>query len=200
MDASQLIVDPAKIASRKRIVNPSQTQLDSIADAIVDCQADVEVYLNRPLIPVEHTLTGIYPMPGFDPDSWQAWPDARQFDDEYAVKTRTAAADGAWDVTFLVGLNGPGESPIVRYVTAHTLRTLREDDSYGFEIQRDVTSVSAEGQSLQMVARPTEDGAIGSLPKIKTLDRYKRRALFMRVNPPSELWPNYGMRRGWFRR
>jgi hypothetical protein len=175
-----------------RLVNPSQLQLDSISDAIFDCQADVEGFLNRPLIPEERVLEGIYPMPGYDPDSWRAWPDGHQFDDDYAVKTRVQADDESWTVTFYVGLNGPGTAPIVRYVTAHTMRTLREDESYGFPKHPDVTSISAEGQSLQMVARPSEDGAVGSLPKLKTLDRYRRRAVYVRPSRPGPLWPNYG--------
>ena len=192
VDPQLLVVDPATLAAKKGIETPTQGQLDSIAEATLDCQADVENFLNRPLIPQSVTLDGIYPMPGFDPDSWRAWPDGHQFDDDYAVGSRTQGPDGSWSVTFLVGLNGPGTHPIVRYVAAHTLRTLREDESYGFEIERDVTSVSAEGQSLQMVARPSEDGAVGALPKIKTLDRFKRRSLHQRAPRREPLWPNYG--------
>lgn len=193
IDPAQLVVDPAVIATRLGVAQPSQEQLDRVAEAIWDCQADVSSYLNRDtLIPTKVTLSGIYPMPGFDQASWRAWPDGRKFDDDFEPGTRTQDPDGSWTVEFLVGLNGPGNAAIVRFVTAHATRSIQEDESYGFPLKRVVTNLSAEGQSLTYVARPSEDGAVGSLPKMKTLDRWKRRSAYTRARPGVQLWPNYG--------
>ena len=194
VDASELVVSPAEVAAARKITNPSQAQLDSIADAIADAQADVLGYLKRDtLMPREETLTELMPAYAVDVTSWRAWPQARAlFDDTIAVKEATARPDGSYDVTFYVGLNGMAERPIVRYVKAHALRLLREDESYGFPLDRVVTSLSAEGQSIQFVARPNADGEAGSLPNIKTLSRYRRLGSHRAPSRSVSLWPNGG--------
>lgn len=195
VDPATLVISPEEVANKFRLVNPSQDELDRVADAIADCQADVEGYLKRPLVPVTETLTGINPLLGYDLDDYRAWPDAyNKFDDELAVTEMTPHPDGSYDVTFLVGLNGPATRPVVRYVTAHTLRSLREDEQYGFPLKREVQSLSAEGQNIQYVARPAA-GDPGGLPKIESLVSYRKLNVFRRNRAQGDLWPNFGRRR-----
>lgn len=194
VDPATLVVTPAEVATALGLPNPSEDELERVAEAIADAQADVEEYLNRPLIPHAATLTGISPLFGADLDSYKAWPDAEQFDDDITVKTRTANPDGTYDVEFLVGLDGPNTRGIVRYVKAHAVRGLREDEAYGFPLKRVVTSLSADGQSITFVPRPDAEGAPGALPTMKSLRRHRRYSVFQRGRAVGDMWPNYGRR------
>lgn len=189
---SALVVDPVKIAAKIGVTEPTPEQIESITDAIRDCQSDVEEELGRPLTARTVTLDAINPLLGEDLDSYRAWPDSQRFDDWVKVLSRVPRPDGSYDVEFLVGLDGANERAIVRYVTAHAVRTLREDDSYGFPQKRVVNNVSADGQSLTYVARPSTEGTAGALPTMKSLRRFKRLSLYKANRPQPALWPNAG--------
>lgn len=187
-----LVIEPEKIAARLGLSDPTPAQLEAIADVILDCQGDVEAYLNRPLFAVERTLTGIYPLSGYPLDQWDAWPDARVFDDRVTVVSNTAHPDGSFDVVFKVGLDGPNEARIVRYVKAHAMQSVLNDANLKVG-KRQVTSVSAEGQSVSYENMSVAEGAAGSLPNIKTLSALKRRAVLRGNRGPVSIWPLTGV-------
>src|SRR5690606_30045058 len=136
VDPTTLVLDPADLARAYGLENPSADELDRSAEAIADAPADVEGALNRPLIPYEEALNGVSPVLGVGRARCGEWPDALQVDADVKGVARVAPPDGTYDVTFRVGLDGPGTRLIVRYVKAHAVRGLREDDTYGFPLKR----------------------------------------------------------------
>lgn len=191
--ADALVVDPAKIAKKIDVDEPTVEQLESITDAILDCQSDVEQFINRPLTARTVVLEFISPAYGVDLDDYRAWPAARQFDDWVKVVSRVAHPDGQYDVTFLVGLDGANERAISRYVTAHVVRTLNEDPSYGFPQKRVVNNLAADGQNLTYEARPKTPGEAGALPTLDTLKSFRRLSAYKPNRPAPNLWPNAGI-------
>ena len=187
-----LVVDPAKIATKFGLSDPTPAQLETITDAIIDCQSDVIGYLNRDLFPVEATLAGIYPAPGWPLDHWKAWPDARVYDDTIAVVSSVANPDGTYDVTFKVGLDGPNDARVARFVKAHAVQSLLNDANSGMG-KRQITSISAEGQSVSYDKGSVAEGAAGSLPSLKSLNAIKRRAVYRANRTPVSVWPLTGV-------
>lgn len=188
-----LVVKPEDIAKKFGIANPTPDQLDTISDAIVDCQSDVVNYLNRPIFAYQAVLSGIYPVTGYPLEHWRAWPDAQQYDDMITVVSSVAYPNGSFDVTFKVGLDGPNDPRVVRYVKAHTIQSLLNDANSGMG-KRQVTSVSAEGQSVSYVDGSVAEGAAGSLPNITTLRALKRLAVHRSVaRGPVSVWPLTGV-------
>lgn len=197
VDLGTLVVQPADVATAIGLATPTQSQLDSIAEAILDAQSDVEGALNRDtLIPETVTLTGLTPLLGVPLTSYKAWAESYQYDDDVEVVSYTATVpeDGTYDVEFKVGFDGPSKRPLVRYVKAHAIRGLREDTAYGFELDRVVNNMAADGQSIGFEPRPTTEGAPGALPTMKSLRQFKRHSVFKRNRAQPDLWPNAGIR------
>lgn len=187
-----LVIAPEKLATKLGIDNPSPSQLETITDHILDCQGDVVAYLNRDLFPYEATLPGIYPRPGFPLDHWKAWPAARVYDDTVAVVSSVANTDGTFDVTFKVGLDGPNDERVRRYVKAHAFQSVLNDANAGLG-KRQVTSVSAEGQSISYSDGSVAEGAAGALPNITTLAALRRRAVYRADRAGVSVWPLTGV-------
>lgn len=195
MYPDDLVIEPAKIARRLGVKDPSPDQLEMIEDVIRDCQADVADFLNRDsLFAVDRTLTGIAPRYGYELTDWQAWPQAQDmYDDRYAVVGDPIAnPDGTFDVTFKVGLDGPNEDAIVRYVKAHAMQTILNDANAAMG-KRQITSISAEGQSVSYSDGSVADGAAGSLPPVTTLKRYKRLSAHRGARGSVSIWPLTGV-------
>jgi len=187
-----LVVDPAKVASALGVAEPTPGQLETITDKIIDCQGDVQGYLNRDLFAFEATLTGIYPAPGWPLDHYKAWPDAQQYDDTIAVVSSTALPDGTYDVTFKVGLDGPNDARVTRFVKAHAIQSVLNDANSGMG-KRQITSISAEGQSVSYANGSVAEGAAGSLPSLKSLNALKRRGVYRASRGPVSVWPLTGV-------
>lgn len=200
VDVSTLVVQPADLASKVGVTDPTPEQLESIAEAILDAQADVEGALNRDsLVPESITLRGLTPLLGADLTSYKAWRESYQFDDDVEVVTYTPVAGevDCYDVEFKVGFDGPSKRPVVRYVRAHAIRGLREDEQYGFPLKRVINNMAADGQSLTFEPRPTAEGAPGALPTLKSLRQFKRMSIHAGNRGNGDLWPNSGpVRRG----
>ena len=197
VDVNTLVVQPTDLASKVGVTNPSQVQLEAIAEAILDAQADVEGFLNRDgLVPTVVTLTGLTPLLGVDLGSYKAWRESYQFDDDVEVVSYTPVVGevDVYDVEFKVGFDGPNKRPVVRYVRAHALRGLREDEAYGFPLRRIVNNMSADGQSVGFEPRPTAEGAPGALPTLKSLRQFKRMSIHAGNRANGRLWPTSGIR------
>lgn len=194
--ASLFVVTPEEIAAKLGVTVPlSDADRAVIEAAITDCQADVEAELNRSIVPTQQTLQGVWPRLGYDLMDWRAWPQASEvYDDDIKPEFMTANPDGSYDVTFTVGLDGANTPPVKRYVKAHTIESIRNDPDSGIGTNRLVTSVSAEGQSVSYATASVDAGAAGSLPNIKTLRAFKRRAVFRANRAGVSIWPNSGVR------
>lgn len=196
-----LIVSPADVAVRlgQDPAALTQAQTDYLTAKIEDAESDVLAYLNRDsLVAVETIAKQQYPVFGApDLSDWRAWPRLLDlFDDRVAVKSWVDNGDGTYDVTVLVGLDGANEAPVRRFVLAHAVESTRNDPSNMGLAKRQVTSVSAEGQSISYDKGSSTEGAAGSGPNIKTLARYKRLSAFSRQGPASPPWPYRGGFRG----
>ncbi|MEQ7008476.1 hypothetical protein ABN028_20080 [Actinopolymorpha sp. B17G11] len=172
-----------------------------IEQALLDAEGAVVGHIGRPIVAVEKTLTDQYPVPGIaltDPD---AWPDAQvQLDDRIKVLETTATEGGRFTVRFLVGLdvaNDPELRRIYTFIRDSAVESLRNNPDGGIGTRR-VSSVSAEGQSVSY-ANDTPGGAAapGAPPTLDSLNRWKRRAAYMRRTPRPVPWPYAGDTRSW---
>jgi hypothetical protein len=137
-------------------------------------------------------MAGVYPLAGWPLDHWKAWPDARMYDDSITVVSSVANPNGTFDVTLKVGLDGPNDERVARFVKAHTVQTLLNDANAAMG-KRQITSISAEGQSVSYSDGSVETGAAGSLPPIKTLSPLKRRAVHRADRGRVSIWPLTGI-------
>ena len=196
-DPSQLVVNPAVIGRRLGLPGaPTTEQVERITDAIIDAQDAVITEVNRPLFADIVTRTGLYPNNGHSDDllTWKAW--RVNFDDDVTVRSATQDTDGSYTVEFLVGLDGPNERAIVRYVTAHASEQIRLDPSSGMG-KLAVRSVSAEGQSVSYETTSSGKEAAGALPTLASLRAFKRYGAFRANRPAAPPWPMTTMPLGW---
>lgn len=167
-----------------------------IEDEIQNGQDDVEGYLDRPLVTRDVTLTGLTPIPHEDPMSWQAW-GADRFDDDFAVVSATEQPDGGWTVVFRVGLDGASTRAIIRYIKAHAAEAVRLSPSSGMGT-RQITSMSAEGQSVSLEQARTTAGVPGGLPTLEGLARWRRRpSAYQSARVHEGPWPMVSAPVGW---
>jgi hypothetical protein len=96
------------------------------------------------------------------------------------VSAYRAREGGTYDVSFLVGLDGATIDPIVRYVTMHAAESERLRPGGVGSQGRQVSSVSAKGQSVPYESAPIP-GQADALPE---LSRWKR-PLFQPFNRPA---------------
>jgi hypothetical protein len=168
-----LLASPEQIADKLGVPLPlTAQQREAFRDAIADAQSDVAGYLGRPLVPRPRTLTAVQPFYGFDLNDPRSWP-VPDMDDAVHVVSYKETADGAYDVRLLVGLNAAAERPIVRYIVAHAVETIRNSPDSGSGGGRRVTSVSAEGQSISYDSAPVA-GQAGALPALDSLAGYRK--------------------------
>ena len=179
-----LIVDPGVVLGRAGL---DETFRQDAADAIEDAQADVEAHIGRTIVPQVLTVENLLPDTAYPLTENAAWPQVTA-DDTYRVRS-VEQVGAAYTVTFLLGLDGAAEAPILRYVRAAAVESLRNNPKVGDAMPKRIRSVSAEGQSLSFDNGSTADGASGSLPNIKMLDRYKMPRAFRRPTAPATLWP-----------
>ncbi|MYW67140.1 hypothetical protein GTY65_24175 [Streptomyces sp. SID8379] len=193
-----LVGSPEQIADALGVPLPlSDTQRAAYAEEIRTAQADVAIYLNRPLVPSVTTIPGLTPRWTSELDDVDTWGGLR-FDDVAEVLSYRANPDGTYDVDFLVGLDGAKEDGVVRYVIAHAAEGIRQRPDGGGGSGRRVTSVSAEGQSISYDAAPTA-GQAGALPTLDSLKRL-RRLTFQSIGRPAHApWPySPGRTRRWY--
>lgn len=194
----QLLVDPADVARRLHLDPAALTaeQRARIVDAIEDAQADLEAELNRPLVPTVEIREGVWPVmyPVGGTLDRATYPALADIYDDVKILEATANADGTFNLTLQIGLNAAEEAPILRYVRAHAVESLRLDPQSGMG-QLAVTSVSAEGQSISYEKRSTQEGAVGSLPSLRSLRRYKRLSVYQAPSRATAPWPYTGVRR-----
>lgn len=195
-----LVVDPVAVARRLGVNEPTEAQLVHVRDAILDAQADAEAAVNRPLFARTEHLVGVYPAIGLPMNQWRAWPDAAAFDDTVRVVSWSAVGGGRFDVELRVGLDGPAEASLVRFVAAHATELLRHNPAAGATGigSRVVTSLGAEGQSISYAATPTAEGVAGALPTTKTLRHLRRYGAYKRTRPVVAPWPHNGLPTGYW--
>jgi len=186
-DFQPTVVEPEAICRRLGIAEPTEDQLDRARDAIVDAKADLELVLNRSLFPETVIVEDLHPL-GEDLDDWRTWRNhGHTFEDDYRVLDATATTGGTYTVTFSVGLDGRTESPIVRFVIAHAVESLRNDPDSGLG-KRVPTSMGAGGQSVSFAA--PQPGAVGSIPSLEQLKRrYHRPVIYKNNRPNVGIWP-----------
>lgn len=197
--SGDLLVSPEYVGRKLGKPTLTDAERETITDAIVDAQADVEGYLRRPLTSTEVTLTGLYPRAGHPVTSWKAWP-WEDYDDEVTVRSATVQPDGTYTVVLGIGLDAAAIPPIVRYIRAASIETLRADPDSGMGT-REVTSLSAEGQSVSYAKRSSTDtGAAGAIPRIDSLRpwrRYSTGTVFKPSRPLAAPWPMSAVPIGW---
>ncbi|MFK0159125.1 hypothetical protein ACIQVK_44530 [Streptomyces sp. NPDC090493] len=190
-----LVTSPEAVAKELGVPLPlTAEQRDDLLTAIRKAQSDVVGYLGQPVIPQLVTRTALTPYVGRDDrlEDADSWP--FDVDDLVQVSAYRARQDGAYDVDFLVGLDGAAIDPVVRYVTTHAAESERLRPGGVGSQGRRVSSVSAEGQSISYESAPTT-GQAGALPELSSLSRWKRR-LFQPLNRPARPpWP-YSSTRG----
>ena len=198
MPDTPLLVDADSVARKIGVPLPlTAEQRATIEDAIQDGQDDVEGYLLRPLATRDVTRTGLTPAPWTDVMSWEAW-GASMFDEDFFVVSATEQPDNAgWTVVFRVGLPADAMRPIIRYIKAHAAESVRLSPSSGMG-KRQITSMSAEGQSVGLEKATTTQGVPGGLPTLDTLKRWRRRATaYQSDRQHSGPWPMVSPPVGW---
>lgn len=170
-----LVMGVLDMASVLGLDAPTLQQQDLIEDWMLDAQGDVEDYLNRPIFPFEVTRDDAWKVAGRDDLDWRAWPWVLdEYDDEYRVVSASANGDGTWTVTLSVGLDGPNTRGIVTYVKEAVRERARHDAAFP-TIERVVSSVSAEGQSLSYADKGSAaKGDPGGVRGLDTLRRHRR--------------------------
>lgn len=193
-----LVVDVDVIASQLGLDMPvDDDTAETLRQAILDAQADVEGYLGRPIVPTVRSATGLWPWP----DGWEL-PD----DDVLSVISATPEVTvdtgqptGTYTVTYYSGLdvrNDPTLRPIVRYVVAAAKNSPAVVDVWREYVQpRGVmTSVSTDGQSATFAAASLGGGgaagsrAPGALPDLDSLARWRRLSVYQRPTTRRDAW------------
>ncbi len=208
---SGLVVSPESVAVRLGVALPLTAEArETISAEIRSAMADVENYLNRPLIPTEVLIPDA--RPSWDVDLWDWdrawWPyNSAGWRDEVSIVGWTGPdADGQYKLRVAVGMDGSRVEAITRFVRLHATESVRSNTAYGLG-SREVRSLSAEGQSISYVDAPSGGGsggsgaaAAGSMPTFDSLRRYKKPSIYMNPAPSGGVWPNSPSRAfGWGR-
>ncbi|MFF9901232.1 hypothetical protein [Streptomyces longispororuber] len=182
-----LVGSPEAVADALDVPLPlTAPQRAAFQQALRDAQADVVGYLKRPVVPRAVTLHAVTPRWTDALEEADCWP-TEHLDDFVEVISYRQLADGRYDVDLLVGLNGPQEEIVVRYVVAHAAESVRQRSGEHGGGRR-VSSVSAEGQSISYDAPPAA-GQAGAPPAIDSL-KGLRRQLYQPAGPgPRAPWP-----------
>lgn len=196
-----LVVTADRIATRLGLPLPlTAAQEARINLAIEDSQAKVLTYLNRASLEATfETVESLSPDTYYPLDDRRAWwTVANRWDDRYAVSSYTphVNADGTtdpdlFDVTFTVGLGVAGDPelyPIRQFIEQDATLGLRLDPSFG-DVDRAVTSASAEGQSLSFEKGSANPDTVGGAVTLRNLSRWKRRVIYQRPSYPLNPWP-----------
>lgn len=176
-----LAVHPDDLARRVGLDLPLDGEQEwTLREAIADVQAEVEAYLNRPIMPRVVVESGLWP--GYNDRFTLREPDVVGID-RVTADLRDGFPTGTYTVTYRVGLdarNDPNLAAIKRYV----LRRAMVHDSVAALVpvsKRQVNSVSVEGQSVSFApAGGVEVPAEQRIPQISSLERWKRRGVFQR--------------------
>jgi hypothetical protein len=203
-----LIVTAEDIARRLRLPLPLSDEDQATFDgAIQDAQADVVAYLGRELTPQVYTESGLLPYA----EGWRLHHDPLLSVQSVTAETYPDDATqptGRYTVTYLAGIDAaddPELEPIRRFIFTHALyspdvqqvfRTVAPDRA------RRAFWVSVEGQQVRYddvyatSGATPGSGAPGSLPTLKSLDRWRvagRRVPDHRPTPEGSLamqpWP-----------
>lgn len=194
-----LLASAEQIADKLKVPLPlTAQQREDYRDAIADAQSDVAGHLMQPLLPQPRTLSAVQPQSRYDLYDRRAWP-LSDVDDVVTVVSYTEIEDGTYDVQVRIGLDGAAEKPIVRYVIAHAVESIRNNPNAAENsgAGRRVTSLSAEGQSISYDSAPAE-GQAGALPTLASLDGYRKRVFRPIPVVPATPWP-YGRGRRYSR-
>lgn len=194
-----LLVPVAKVAPWLGLdpaaLTPIQTEL--ISDAIFDAQSKVIEFLCRPLEPRSETLTALYRDDEYAPTDARAWPEAKALlDDRHKVVASTPNAErpDLYDVTFDVGLDVANDAEldsIRRFIRQDAVAALQGSVALAGEgFTREVTSVSAEGQSVSYAKKATSPDQAGGTLTVGSLRRWKRYAVGRAPAPHDQRpWP-----------
>jgi hypothetical protein len=199
-----LVVQPETVARNLGFSLPlDEADRRLLAEAILDAQSDVEAYLGCPVTVRQFTQRGVWPAYGTD---WVLDEEPVTGIVSYTpeVNPVTGQATGAWTVVYTAGLDGASDSellPIRRFVKTHAFYAPQVQAWFrrvAPQLAREVNRVSVEGQEVayDRVFATTDQpgsGAPGTLPTLKSLDKWKRagRRVYQRPTWPGEAspWP-----------
>lgn len=207
-----LVVDVDEVAKRCGLDLPIDSGTsDTIRYAILDAQADVVSYLNRPIVPEVRTARGVWParFGGY----FGPFEDGRRLHDGWAIDdddctsviSATPEVDpvtgrdrGTFTLTYWAGLdarNDPTLSPIVRFVAAAAMNTPMVLDLWvSLRPRGQLISVSTDGQTATYnrawhgEGTMPGSGAPGVLPTITSLYPWKKAPVFQRRTPADWWW------------
>lgn len=155
------LLDPDVLAADFGLGTLTGEQRRRLTGAILSAQRQVSGYLHRPLVPTQAV------------DKLWTW----RTDDEVLsnpplvqlISQVYDAPSGMVVLTYLGGLDAMSVPEIREYISAFAATTYRARAPLA---ERDVQSLTVEGQSKTFVARPNP-GAPGGIPDIRTLDRWR---------------------------
>lgn len=208
-----LVVSPETLAKKIRgIPTPlSAEHEETLRDAILDAQTDVEAYLGRPIVPTRY----------IESDRW-AYFDGESFNltmlgDEPLITIENVVAQviegqptGYYTVTYLAGIDARTDSvlrPIRRFVELHAMHSpaIVQWWKVVTKAKGEVRSESAEGQSVSFSPASLSGNAVtgvkpgdftpGSLPTMASLDRWRVAGRRVHQGPTlASNWPYVGGR------
>lgn len=214
-EINPLVIDVDYLARRLGLDSPvDSATADILREAILDAQADVEGYLNRPIVPQVRTLEHQHPYVitgGGWLGGWIEY-DAlstrwRQDHDVLSVLSVTPEVrpddgfpTGLLTISYLAGLdarNDPELRPILRYVTAAARNDPAVLDVWSAvtKPRGQLTSVSTDGQTASFSSpwhgqgTTPGSGAPGALPLISSLFPWKRQPVYQRREDPMSPGP-----------
>lgn len=192
------LVPASEVATKLGLALPLAPSVEERIDlAISESQDKVEAYLRRPLVATTRTVTGLWATPGVPLDSSEAWPAAIGIlDDRFRVASTVVSVTepGAFDVTFLVGLDVAGDpalKPIKTYIRGDAVADLIADPMFT-AVHRVVKSVSAGGQSVTFEPAERAAGAVGARMTIESLKQWRRLSIGQPASHALSPWPYVG--------
>lgn len=196
-----LVVTVEEVARRLGLPQPlEESDRWLIEQAIADAQSDLEAYLGRPVS--KGTYTQEHLIKYYSGYQLKYFP-------VHSITSETAELDsggqptGYWTVVYVAGLDGendPELEPIRRFVRTHAIYSPTVQALFrrlAPEQARKITNLSVEGQSVTYSdayatdVRAAEFGLPGSLPSLKSCDRWRIAGRMVHQAPTQVLspWP-----------
>lgn len=192
-----LICSCEEVAIRLGVALPlTDAQRARIEQEIEGVQTDAANYINRPVFAVFDTVTDQSAVYGYAVTDYRAFPQLLDlYNDRVTILAATDNGAGGYTVSVMVGIDGRNEPALTRYVLAAAAEAIRNDPSAGMG-KRQVTSVSAEGQSISYKQDSSSsasgaDAPAGSLPTLSSLSSLKRLSVHQSPRQPGPPFP-YG--------
>ena len=197
-DTPDLIVPAEDVARRLGLQQPlKEDDRWIIEQAIEDAQADVVAYLGRDLTPQQYTEHHLVP----HAHGWELENDPLISIVSWTAETSPEGFEtGRYTVVYTAGIdakNDPELKPILRYIAVSAFYSPDVQTMFrriAPDRARLVQQVNVEGQSVTYVNTYAAPGAPGSggpgsLPTLKSLDRWRLRRVYKRASRYGETQP-----------